>query len=131
VIYVDSNIPMYLVSADHPLKRRVVEVVPRLLSARELLVTSAETFQELIHRYLAVVDRVHLVAAYEALEAMVTTTSDVTKRDVDQASALSGDHPALPSRHCLHVAVMRRLECTRVWSYDSAFDTVPSVQRIE
>jgi predicted nucleic acid-binding protein len=131
VIYVDSNVPMYLVGADHPLKRRVVELVPRLLSAREMLVTSAETFQELIHRYLALRDREHLNAAYEALGSMVTTTADITKGDVDQARALTGDHPALSSRDCLHVAVMRRLDCVRVWSYHAAFDVVPSLQRIE
>jgi len=131
VIYVDSNIPMYLIGADHPHKRRVIDLVPRLLSAREVLVTSAETFQELIHRYLAIRDREHLVAAYEALESMVTTTADVTKPDVDQARALSGDHPGLSSRDCLHVAIMRRLECVRVWSFDAAFDAVPSLQRIE
>ena len=131
MIYVDSNIPMYLIGADHPLKRRVIELVPRLLSAREVLVTSAETFQELIHRYLAIRDREHLVAAYEALESMVATTADVTKPDVDQARALSGDHPGLSSRDCLHVAIMRRLECVRVWSYHTAFDAVPSLQRIE
>jgi predicted nucleic acid-binding protein len=130
VIYVDSNVPMYLVGAEHPLKRRVIELVPRLLSAREALITSAETFQELIHRYLAIRDREHLGAAYEALETMVATTADVTKHDVDRARAISGDHPDLSSRDCLHVAVMRRLECPRVWSYDTAFDAVPSIQRI-
>jgi predicted nucleic acid-binding protein len=122
---------MYLVGADHPLKSRVVELIPRLLTAREVLVTSAETFQELIHRYLAIRDRTHLGAAYEALEAMVTTTADVTKQDVDQARAISGDSPTLSSRDCLHVAVMRRLDCVKVWSYDAAFDAVPSLQRVE
>lgn len=131
MIYVDSNVPMYLVGADHPLKGRVVELVPQLLSAREVLVTSAETFQELIHRYLALRDRQHLGAAYEALEAMVTSVADITKADVDAARAMSGAQPSLSSRDCLHVAVMRRLGCAKVWSYDTGFDTVPAIQRIQ
>jgi uncharacterized protein len=130
VIYVDSNVPMYLVGADHPHKRRVMELVPQLLSAREAFVTSAETFQEIVHRYLAIRDRTHLNAAYEALEAMVVSVADVRKEDVDRARSLSADHPSLSSRDCLHVAVMRRLDCARVWSYDASFDLVPSLQRI-
>src|SRR5688500_10831337 len=66
VIYVDSNVPMYLVGADHPNKTRTIELVAQLLSARERLITSAETFQEILHRYLAIGDRRHLDAAYEA-----------------------------------------------------------------
>ena len=130
MILVDSNVPMYLVGAEHPLKLRVMELVPQLLSARERLVTSAETFQELLHRYLAIADRVHLAAAYEALEAMVGAVADVSKADVDAARSISGDYTALSSRDCLHVAVMRRLACTKVWSYDAGFDTVPSIQRV-
>jgi predicted nucleic acid-binding protein len=131
VIYVDSNVPMYLVGADHPNKRRVVELVPRLVSARETFVTSAEAFQEIVRRYLAIRDRVHLQVAYEALEMMVASTAEIRKEDVDQARSLSADYPALSSRDCLHVSVMRRIDCIRIWSYDTSFDLVPSIQRIE
>lgn len=121
---------MYLVGADHPNKQRVVSLVPQLLSARERLLTSAETFQEIVHRYLALQDRMHLDAAYEALEAMVTRVADVTKADVDATRSLSGQYPSLSSRDCLHVAVMARLGCDRVWSYDAGFDAVPRLQRV-
>jgi len=131
VIYVDSNVPMYLVGAEHPNKSRVIELVPRLLTARERLVTSAETFQEILHRYLALRDHRHLGAAYEALEAMVTTIAPITKEDVDGARAMAGTYPELSSRDCLHVAVMARLRCTRIWSYDRAFGAVAAIQRIE
>ncbi len=131
MIYVDSNVPMYLVGADHPNKRRVIELVSQLISAREQLLTSAETFQEIIHRYRAIDDREHLSAAYEALEAMVSETTDITKQDVDEARAASGRYPELSSRDCLHVAAMRRLDCTTIWSYDHGFDVVGAIQRIE
>jgi predicted nucleic acid-binding protein len=130
LIYVDSNVPMYLVGAAHPNKRRVLELVSQLLTARERLVTSAETFQEVIHRYTALRDRRHLDAAYEALDQMVSHVADVTKIDVDVARSLSGQHRALSSRDCLHVAVMRRLGCAKIWSFDTGFDRVASLERI-
>lgn len=131
MIYVDSNVPMYLVGADHPNKQRVLTLVPQLLSAHEQLVTSAETFQEIVHRYLALHDRTHLAAAYEALDAMVESVADITKDDVDSARAIAGHYTELSSRDCLHVAVMRRLGCETVWSYDTAFSSVASILRIE
>jgi len=131
MIYVDSNVPMYLVGADHPNKQRVIELVPQLMSARERLVTSAETFQEILHRYLALRDRQHLNAAYGALEAMVSVVAEVTKDDVDAARAMSGSYPELSSRDCLHVAVTLRIGCSKIWSYDTGFDVVGAVQRIE
>lgn len=131
MIYVDSNVPMYLVGADHKNKQRVIELIPQLLSARERFVTSAETFQEVLHRYIALRDRQHLAAAYEALEAMVSVVAEITKEDVDRALGFSGNYLELSSRDCLHVAVMGRIGCTRIWSYDTGFGVVPSIQRIE
>lgn len=131
MIFLDSNVPMYLVGGDHPLKRRVIEVVPRLVEAREQFATNAEVFQELIHRYVSIGNRAQLNAAFEALEAMVTATFDVTKSDVDDARSLSAEYERLSSRDCLHVAVMRRAGINTVWSYDAAYDLVPSIVRIQ
>ena len=130
MIYVDSNIPMYLVGAQHPNKQRVVGLISQLLAAHERLVTSAETFQEIIHRYLALRDRVHLNAAYEALETIVSVVVDVTKGDVDEARSASGSYVGLSSRDCLHLAAMHRLGCDKIWSYDTGFDAVPAIQRV-
>jgi predicted nucleic acid-binding protein len=62
---------------------------------------------------------------------MVSEVAEVTKEDVDQARSISGKYRAPSPRDCLHVAVMRRLDCTRIWSYDSGFDAVPAIERIE
>ena len=122
---------MYLVGADHPLKARVIALVPQLLSAREAFVTSAEVFQEIVHRYRAQRDRTHLDAAYEALEALVGQVFDVSKTDVDDARTISAKYEALSARDCLHFAVMRRAGTHRIWSYDDRFDRIPSIVRIQ
>jgi hypothetical protein len=130
VIYVDSNVPMYLVGAAHPNKDRVIELVSQLLTARDVLVTSAATFQEILHRYTSKKDPKHLAAAYEALEALVSRTVDVTKADADTARALLGRHPILSSRDAVHLSVMERLRVKKIWSFDADFDVVPSIVRI-
>jgi hypothetical protein len=51
VIHVDPNVPMYLVGAEQPSKRRVVELVPQLLTALEsLVVQTAEIGKEDVDR---------------------------------------------------------------------------------
>ncbi len=130
MIYVDSCVPMYLVGAHHSLKNRTVELIPSLLHSKEDLVTSAEAFQEIIHRYRALLDRKGLEAAYAALEEMVGLTADVRKSDTGRACDVSAGDPRLSSRDCLHAAIMQRLGCSRIWTYDNAFDALPKVVRI-
>lgn len=55
---------------------------------------------------------------------------EVTKADVDAGRAASGQYMKLSSRDCLHLAIMRRLGCTKVWTFDRGFEEVPSLQRI-
>lgn len=130
MIYVDSCIPMYIVWADHPNKRRVIELAAQLLSSGEHLVSSVEAFQEILRHYRALRDLTYLHAAYEALETMLVTTADVTKADVDLARAFATQYADLSARDCLHTAVMKRLRCPKIWTFDHGFDQIPSLQRV-
>ena len=84
----------------------------------------------MLHRYRALDDRDHLSAAYDALDAMISMVADVTRDDVDQARDHSGRYPRLSSRDCLHLAVMNRIGCNTIWSYDTGFDAVGALQRV-
>ena len=130
MVYVDSCIPMYLIGGAHPNKQLVIAMVPRLLHAREELLASAESFQEIVHRYGGLRDYASLLTAYEEVEAIVNRTIDVTKADVDRSRDLAGRHKRLSSRDCLHLAVMRRIGCERIWSFDKGFDRISGVTRI-
>jgi len=46
VIFVDSNVPMYLVGAPHPHKARRATVIEKLISDRQRLVTDAEVLKK-------------------------------------------------------------------------------------
>jgi hypothetical protein len=61
---------------------------------------------------------------------MLARTADVTKQDADAARTLSAQYAGLSSRDCLHLAIMHRLRCRKIWSYDTGFDAVPSIDRI-
>lgn len=50
MIFVDSNIPMYLVGAAHPHKADAQGLLESAIAAGERLVTDVEVLQEILHR---------------------------------------------------------------------------------
>ncbi len=54
VIFVDTNVLMYAVGREHPLREEAREFFVSALESGEVLVSSAEVLQELLHAYLPV-----------------------------------------------------------------------------
>ncbi len=71
MIFVDSNIPMYLVGADHPHKLDARRALERLIAEEHRLVCDAEVPQEILHRYTAIGRRDAIQPAFEALLGLV------------------------------------------------------------
>ena len=67
MIFVDSNIPMYLVGAPHPHKTDTLVLVERLSAAGQPLVTDAEVLQEILHRFTSLGRRDGIGPAFKAL----------------------------------------------------------------
>lgn len=130
MIFVDSNIPMYLIGADHPHKTDAQRLLERAIVAGEALVTDAEVFQEILHRYVAIDRRDAIAPAWELLTSITDRVAAVDIDDVTSArdQVLAGS--AVSARDAIHVAVMRRLGCTRILTFDRGFDAVPGVTRV-
>ncbi len=130
MIFIDSNIPMYLVGQHHPnqddARRRLEEVV---VDGRRL-VTDAEVFQEILHRYRAI-DRPEAVQdAFDVLNALVDDVFPITHEDVDAAREVLVARWSLSARDALHVAVMQRHHVDEILSYDRGFDAIPGLSRL-
>ena len=130
MILIDSNIPMYLIGADHPNKVDARRELERLISDRERLVTDAEAFQEILHRSIAIGRRDAIQPAYDALAGVVDDILPVTEADVMAAKATAAGYPALSARDALHIAVMRHHGVDRILTFDRGFDAVPGVKRL-
>lgn len=120
MIFVDTNVLMYAVGGEHPLRDPAREFF--LHSAREnlALATSAEVLQELLHAYLPVARTRTLDAALRLAEGRIATVWAVEEADVRFARLLADEHPGLRSRDLLHLACCRRRDVTRVKTYDRA-----------
>jgi len=130
VIFVDSNIPMYLIGAAHPHKTDAQRLLERCVSERERLVTDAEVLQEILHRYVAIARRDAIQAAFDAVLGLVDEVFAVDAAAVDRAKAVVLGHPRLSARDAVHLAIMEEHGVRRIMSFDSGFDGFPGVERL-
>jgi uncharacterized protein len=130
VIFVDSNIPMYLVGGPHPHKADARQLLESALSAGERLVTDAEVLQEILHRYVAIDRRDAIQPAFDALLAVVDEVLPIALADVERAKTLLLGHRRLSARDALHAAVMEREEIAQIMTFDAGFDGLPGVSRL-
>jgi len=97
MIFVDTNVFMYAVGKEHPLREEARRFFISALESGEVLVSSAEVLQELLHAYLpAEVD------------------------DVRLARTLVGRHPGLGARDLLHLSSCQRRQVRRIKTFDRA-----------
>jgi predicted nucleic acid-binding protein len=101
MIFVDSNIPMYLIGAAHPHKPQAQELLERAIAAQERLVTDVDE-----------------VFAIDLL-------------DVQRARDILLETKGLSARDSLHLAVMERHGVQRIMSFDTGFDDVPGIARLK
>jgi predicted nucleic acid-binding protein len=130
VIFIDSNIPMYLVGAAHPHKADAQRLVEKLISDRERLVTDAEVLQEISHRYVAINRRDAIQPAFDALLGIVDQVLAVDAAAANRAKDILMGRPQMSARDALHVAIMEQHEIERILSFDSGFDGFPGISRL-
>lgn len=130
MIFIDSNVPMYLVGAAHPHKVDARRLLEAAIAAGERLVSSAEVLQEILHRYVAIRRRDAIQPAFDALLGVTDEIFPVEREDVERAKKALDGIPFLSARDALHVAMMERREVRRIMSFDAAFDGVPGIERI-
>jgi hypothetical protein len=129
VIFLDSNIPMYLIGAAHRLKTESQILVERVVAAGERIVTDAEVLQEILHRYAAINRRDAIGPAFRVVLDIVDDVFPIEKTDVLRAGEIVQNPAGLSARDAVHLAVMERRGVTRILSFDADFDRWPGVTR--
>jgi uncharacterized protein len=103
VIFVDSNIPMYLVGGAHARKVDAERVLEHAVSDRARLVTDTEVLQELLHRYVAIDRRDAIQPAFDAILGVVDEVFSIDLGAVDRAKTIVLGNRRLSARDALHV----------------------------
>jgi predicted nucleic acid-binding protein len=130
MIFVDSNIPMYLVGMEHPNKALAQRLVERCIVAGERLVTDVEVLQEILHRYVAIARRDAIQPAFDAIIRVVDDVLGVELVDVERAKTIVLGGTRLSARDALHLALMERHGIRRILTFDTGFDEHPGIERL-
>ena len=130
MIFVDSNIPMYLIGAAHPHKTDAQVILERLIAAGERLVTDGEVLQEILLRYTAKEKRKAIGPALQVTLDIVDEVFPIEKAEVLRAGEIAQNRAMLSARDAVHIAVMERHGIRSILSFDADFDRWPGLQRI-
>ena len=130
MIFIDSNIPMYLVGGPHPHKAESQVLLERLATAGQQLVTDAEVFQEILHRYTAIDRRTKIGQAFQVLLDVIDEVFAVGKADVLRAAEIVQNRASFSARDAVHIAVMEHHGIQSILSFDADFDRWPGLKRI-
>jgi hypothetical protein len=121
---------MYLVGEAHPHKADALRALEGLIGGGERLVTDAEVFQEILHRYTAIRRLDAVQPAFDALRSLVDDVFPVEERHVYMAKDLLLGRRGLSSRDAVHLALMKANAVDRILSFDTGFDGISWVQRL-
>lgn len=130
MIFVDSNIPMYLVGAPHPHKDGAKRWLDELVKGQERLVTDAEVLQEILHRYAAIRRPDAIQPVFDALLGVVDEVFAVNQAAVERAKEILLGHKDLSARDAIHLAILQIHGIRRLLSFDRGFDGFPGITRL-
>jgi predicted nucleic acid-binding protein len=129
VIFIDSNVPMYVAGRDHPLQAPARRFLAAVRAGRIDACTSTEVLQEILYRY-AGLRRLDLAReVYDLFVQICPVVLPVTLADTDRARDLLASGTGV--RDAIHAAVMLNNGVTQIATFDQGFDSVPGVTRVE
>jgi hypothetical protein len=130
VIFIDSNIPMYLVGGPHPHKTDSRRWLEELVSGQERLVTDAEVLQEILHRYVSIARPDAIQPAFDALTGVVDEVFPVDRVTAERAKGVVLGRNGLSARDAVHIAIMQIHGIKKILSFDRGFDGFPGISRL-
>ena len=130
MIFIDSNVPMYVVGAPRANRDRAISILNELARDGEHLITSVEVYQEILRRHAAIRRFDSMDAAFQSLDTIVDDVLSYGMSEVRVAKAFVESPDGLSARDALHIAVMRSVGAGRIFSFDSGFDAFPGIERL-
>jgi predicted nucleic acid-binding protein len=131
MVFVDSNIPMYVAGREHPLRGPALRFLERARAGEVDICTSTEVLQEILYRYVALKRHDLAASVYDYFVQLCPVVLPVTLPDTDRARRLITDHSDVSVRDALHAAVMLNHDIEEIATFDEGFDGVPEIRRID
>lgn len=130
MVFVDSNIPMYVAGRDHPNRGSALRLLERARAGEVELCTSSEVLQEILYRY-AGLGRLDLAdEVYELFASQCAVILPVTVADTDRARSILRSASGVSVRDAVHAGVMLENGIADIATFDHGFDRIPGIRRL-
>ena len=130
MVFVDSNVPMYVAGREHALRDPARRFLERARAGEVEICTSTEVLQEILYRYAALGRRDLAGDVYDLFVQLCPVVLPVTLADTDRARHLVTGAPGVSVRDAVHAAVMLNHDVTDIATFDRGFDAIPGVSRV-
>lgn len=133
MVFIDTNIFMYAAGAASPHKKPSIAYLSKIIKAGSatLAYTNSEVLQEILHRYRAIGKHVQANTLISYIIQLGIIILPVTKEDIFIAQRILDQYKNIPTRDGIHAAVAIRNNIPRLVSYDSDFDKIDEITRVE
>lgn len=131
MILVDANVFMYAAGAEHPNKASSGRLLDRIAAGELRGAIDAETLQEILHRYRAIRRWETGRQVYDLARAIVPEVLPITAALLDKTRDLLDRYENLMARDALHAAVALRHTDGGIYSFDTDFDGIDGIRRLE
>jgi predicted nucleic acid-binding protein len=130
-VFIDSNIPMYVAGQEHPNRDPSRRFLAKVQRGEIEGCTSVEVLQEILYRYSSL-RRLQLAReVYDTFVQICPVVLSITLADTDRAWTLLSEVDGISARDAIHAAIMLNHDVEWIASFDSGFDSVPGIRRID
>ena len=130
MVFIDSNVPMYVAGRDHPLRTPARRVLERVRAGELEACSSTEVLQEILYRYTGLRRPDLARDVYDLFVALCPVIFPVTLADTDRARDLLGSSAGAGVRDAIHAAVMLNNNVREIATFDAGFDAIPGIRRL-
>ncbi len=129
--FIDTNIFIYSVGRDHPLKAKCEKVLQSIRDEKIDGILNTEIIQEILYRYQSIKELpLGIRLAREAI-LLSSRILPVTERDLSLALEILQSHPQIETRDAFHAATMMSNGIKEIISTDIHFDLISEIKRID
>ena len=131
MLLIDANVLMYAAGAAHPNKAPSIRLLERVARSELAATINAESLQEILHRYRAIGQWNAGRQVFDLVRQLFPSVVPISAEMLDRARTLLDDYPARMARDALHAAVVMHEGLDAICSYDSDFDVITTITRVE
>jgi predicted nucleic acid-binding protein len=128
---IDTNIILYSLGREHPLKEPCRSLVAKIASGEIAANIDVEVLQEVLYVYTHRNERAKGIEACRYLLDIFPNPFSVSKNEIFSAISFMDKYPSLISRDAIHASVVVNNKLKGIISEDSDFDMIKGLKRFK